>query len=86
MSNMDKNAGAPATPKRMLVIDDEALVLSSVRRIFGEEGYEVVTTDDPRKGLEMAQESRYDVILCDWRMPQLDGTDVVEMLDKRSPE
>jgi formate/nitrite transporter len=86
MSNIDKSGGDSASRKRMLVIDDESLVLSSVRRIFGDEGYEVVTTDDPRRGLEMAQESRYDVILCDWRMPQLDGIDVVEMLDKRSPE
>jgi formate/nitrite transporter len=73
-------------PKRMLVIDDESVVLSSCRRIFMEEGYEVVTTDSPRQGLDLASGSRFDIILCDWRMPELDGVDVVEMLDKRSPE
>ena len=82
MSDVEKGADL----KKMLVIDDESLVLSSVRRIFSDEGYEVVTTDDPRKGLEMAQDAHYDVILCDWRMPQLDGIDVVEMIDKRSPD
>jgi formate/nitrite transporter len=73
-------------PKRMLVIDDESVVLSSCSRIFKGEDYEVVTTDSPRQGLELASGSRFDVILCDWRMPELNGIDVVEMLDKRSPE
>jgi formate/nitrite transporter len=72
--------------KRMLVIDDESVVLSSCRRIFGAEGFEVVTTESPRQGLELASGSRFDVILCDWRMPELNGLDVVEMLDKRAPD
>ena len=70
----------------MLVIDDERIVLESCRRIFGSEGYEVQTTDSARKGLEMAGEGRFDVILCDWKMPELDGIDTVEMIDKRSPD
>jgi formate/nitrite transporter len=70
----------------MLVIDDESVVLSSCRRIFGAEGWEVVTTESPRQGLELASGSRFDVILCDWRMPELNGLDVVEMLDKRAPD
>ncbi len=72
--------------KRMLVIDDERVVLDSVRRIFAGEGYEVVATDSARQGLELAAETHFDVILCDWRMPELDGIDAVEMMDKRSPE
>ena len=72
--------------KRMLVIDDESVVLSSCRRIFSAEGWEVVTTESPRQGLELASGSRFDVILCDWRMPELNGLDVVEMLDKRAPD
>ena len=59
--------------KRMLVIDDESVVLSSCRRIFTAAGFEVVTTESPRQGLELASGSRFDVILCDWRMPELDG-------------
>jgi formate/nitrite transporter len=72
--------------KRMLVIDDESVVLSACRRIFSAEGWEVVTTESPRQGLELASGSRFDVILCDWRMPELNGLDVVEMLDKRAPD
>jgi CheY-like chemotaxis protein len=72
--------------RRMLVIDDESVVLTSCRRIFAQEGFEVVTTESPRQGLELAAASKFDVILCDWRMPELDGLDVVELLDKRSPD
>jgi formate transporter len=72
--------------KRMLVIDDESVVLSSCRRIFDGQGWEVVTTESPRQGLELASGSNFDVILCDWRMPELNGLDVVEMLDKRAPD
>ena len=72
--------------KKMLVIDDEKIVLESCSRIFGAEGFDVTTTDSARKGLEMAIEGNFDVILCDWKMPELDGIDTVEMIDKRSPD
>jgi len=72
--------------KRMLCIDDETVVLESCRRIFGSEGYEVVTADSARGGLELAATGHFDVILCDWKMPGMDGIDVVDILDKRSPD
>jgi len=71
---------------KMLVIDDEKIVLESCSRIFGSEGFKVVTTDSARRGLELAAEGAFDVILCDWKMPELDGIDTVEMIDKRSPD
>ncbi|HVO38166.1 MAG TPA: formate/nitrite family transporter [Spirochaetia bacterium] len=72
--------------RKMLVIDDESVVLESCRRIFSEEGFEVRTTTSAREGLELVSSARFDVILCDWKMPQMDGVDVVEVLDKRSPD
>jgi formate/nitrite transporter len=71
--------------ERMLVIDDEELVLESCRKIFEDEGFEVVCTKDPKEGLEHTLNSFFDVILCDWKMPGFDGMDVVEELDRRSP-
>src|SRR5512139_1898244 len=69
----------------MLVIDDEEIVLKSCRKIFEAEGFEVVTTANPQEGLKLASEKSFDVILVDWMMPALDGLDVVEEIDKRSP-
>ena len=72
--------------KRMLVIDDEDIVLQSCRRVFEDEGFDVVITPSPQEGLRLASESFFDVILCDWKMPGFDGMDVVEELDHRSAD
>ena len=71
--------------ERMLIIDDEMLVLESCRKIFSAEEFEVVITPSPRQGLKLAGESVFDVIMCDWQMPEFDGMDVIEELDRISP-
>ncbi|MBN2061215.1 MAG: formate/nitrite transporter family protein [Deltaproteobacteria bacterium] len=71
---------------KMLVIDDEELVLESCRKIFKSEGFEVVTTTIPQEGLKLASDSKFDIILCDWKMPGFDGMDVVKELEQRTPE
>jgi formate/nitrite transporter len=71
--------------EKMLIIDDEEIVLKSCRKIFEAEGFEVVTTANPQEGLKLVSEKSFDVILCDWMMPGFDGLDVVEEIDKRSP-
>ena len=72
--------------ERLLVIDDDQAVLSSCQRIFTAEGFEVDTTPDPSEGLRLASEENYTVILCDWKMPGLNGMDVVAELEQRSPD
>ena len=71
--------------EKMLIIDDEEIVLKSCRKIFEAEGFEVVTTANPQEGLKLVSEKTFDVILCDWMMPGFDGMDVVEEIDKSSP-
>jgi formate/nitrite transporter len=71
--------------EKMLIIDDEEIVLKSCRKIFEAEGFDVVTTTNPQEGLKLASDMSFDVILVDWMMPGLDGMDVVEEIDRRSP-
>jgi formate/nitrite transporter len=71
--------------EKMLIIDDEEIVLKSCRKIFEAEGFEVVTTANPQEGLKLVSEKNFDVILCDWMMPGFDGMDVVEEIDRLSP-
>jgi formate/nitrite transporter len=72
--------------KRMLVVDDEQVVLESCLRIFSERGFAVTTTSDPREAAALVGATRYDAILTDWKMPGINGIDLVEILDKRAPE
>jgi len=71
--------------EKMLIIDDEEIVLKSCRKIFEAEGFNVVVTASPQEGLKLVAESSFDVILCDWMMPGFNGMDVVEEIDRRSP-
>ncbi|OGP53456.1 MAG: hypothetical protein A2Y65_07125 [Deltaproteobacteria bacterium RBG_13_52_11] len=70
----------------MLIIDDEDVVLESCRRIFSAEGVQVTCTTSPREGLRLVENSSFDVILCDWKMPGFDGMDVLAELNQRSPD
>jgi formate/nitrite transporter len=69
----------------MLIIDDDELILKSCSRIFETEGFEIVTTTLPQEGLKLVSENHFDVVLVDWMMPGFSGMDVVEEIDKRSP-
>jgi formate transporter len=71
--------------EKILIIDDEEIVLKSCRRIFEGEGFDVVTTASPEEGLKLVSEKIFDVVLIDWMMPGFDGMDVVEEIDRRSP-
>jgi len=71
--------------RKMLIIDDDPTVLSSCRRIFEVENFDVVTTTSPQEGLSLVLDTYFEVILCDWMMPGLDGMEVVSRLDETSP-
>jgi len=70
----------------MLIIDDEDVVLESCRKIFSAEGFQVTCTTSPAEGLRLVSDTSFDVILCDWKMPGFDGMDVLEELERRSPD
>ncbi len=58
---------------RILIIDDEKNMLHMLSAFLGKEGYEVVTTSDARQGIAHASEKPFDFILCDVKMPGMDG-------------
>jgi two-component system response regulator AtoC len=59
--------------RRLLIIDDEANMRHMLSTVLKKAGYEVETADDGADGLEMIEQSRYDFILCDIKMPKMDG-------------
>ncbi|MFO8165628.1 MAG: response regulator [Thermodesulfobacteriota bacterium] len=63
--------------KKVLVIDDEQIVLDSVSQILIDENYEVDVSLNGREGLDWAIERPYDILLTDIRMPDIGGMTVL---------
>jgi DNA-binding NtrC family response regulator len=73
------------TKKKVLVIDDEQIVLNSVTKILGQGDYEVETTQSGRQGLEWGLNKRYDIVLTDVRMPDIGGMLVLRDIKRAKP-
>jgi len=70
---------------KVLVIDDEKVVLDSVKKILADEGYEVEVTLSGRDGLKDALESHYDIVLTDIRMPDIGGMRILRDIKRSKP-
>jgi two-component system, sensor histidine kinase and response regulator len=70
---------------QVLVIEDEADVRLNIVEILASGGFESIDAADGRIGLQLAQELAPDLILCDIKMPDLDGYHVLEEI-RRQPE
>ena len=78
---------APAvTGKRILVVDDERLVLQLLGEMLGADHHTVDTVSDGTQALEVLRRTSYDLILSDVRMPYLDGPGLYRALERRLPD
>jgi DNA-binding NtrC family response regulator len=71
--------------RRALVIDDEQIVLDSVKKILSEGNYEVEANLSGQKGLERAIQESFAVILTDIRMPDIGGMLVLRDIKRAKP-
>lgn len=62
---------------KLIIVDDEKSIRAALRDILEYEGYEVDEAKDGEEGLDMILKSRYDVALCDIRMPKMDGLEML---------
>jgi len=76
---------APHTPRSILVIDDEPGIVHALTRLLQRDGYVVETAGNGRHGLAALQMKRYDVILCDLHMPDVDGPAFYAILGRQYP-
>jgi len=67
---------------RILIIDDERAIRNALREILEYENYQVDDAEDGPSGLELVGKENYDIILCDIKMPQMDGIEVLENIQK----
>lgn len=69
--------------KKILVIEDNTEVRENLAEILELSNYEVITAENGKFGVEMAESAQPDLILCDVMMPILDGFGVLRILDKK---
>lgn len=70
---------------RVLIMDDEDSLARALARLLRRDGYVVETVSDGRLGLDRLRTRDYEVILCDLRMPELDGRGVYRALERCAP-
>ncbi|MFB3852704.1 MAG: response regulator [Vicinamibacterales bacterium] len=68
------------TPPRLLIIDDEEIVIASCHRALRKSGYEIDSARSGEEGLQKAAARKYDVIVTDLKMPGIDGIEVLRRL------
>jgi len=71
---------------RVLIIDDERPIRSTLREILEYEKLDIEEAEDGKKGMELFLKSDFDVVLCDIKMPGMDGVEVLERLQASKPD
>ncbi len=73
---------------KILIIEDEAAIRRVLTKILSEENdtYQVDDAEDGIQGLEKIKNNDYDLVLCDIKMPKMDGVEVLEAVKKIKPE
>lgn len=72
-------------PRRILIVDDDALVRSSLAAVLHCEGYEVYGADDGQAAIKSAIEHHPDLVLLDLNMPNMDGWTAFTKLESARP-
>ncbi|MEL7586030.1 MAG: sigma-54 dependent transcriptional regulator [Prolixibacteraceae bacterium] len=71
---------------RILVIDDERSIRNTLKEILQYEKYDVDLAEDGAQGLEQMSRNEYDIVLCDIKMPGMDGIEVLEKIQASFPD
>jgi two-component system, NtrC family, nitrogen regulation response regulator NtrX len=70
----------------ILIIDDEKAIRKTLGEILSYEGYQIEDAENGEEGLKKIREKSYDVILCDIKMPKLDGMEFLEKAREINPD
>ena len=69
--------------KKILIVDDDVLILKSVKRLLSEHGYEPTVLKDAQEAINMMRTQFFEAILTDVRMPSLDGVAFVKQVRRK---
>lgn len=67
-----------SVPLKILVIDDEQMVLEMISQILSRSGFSVDTASNGKEGLRKIESAAYDLVLTDIKMPEISGLDILD--------
>jgi DNA-binding NtrC family response regulator len=73
-------------PLEILIIDDESLVGKRLKPALEKEGYRVETYTDPKEAVDRLEEKKFDIVVTDIRMEDLDGMEVLGRTRQKSAD
>src|SRR4030095_10989064 len=80
---MDQNGTSMAD---ILIIDDEKAIRKTLSEILSFEGYKIEEASDGEEGLKKFKDKNYDVVLCDIKMPKIDGIEFLQKAGEANPD
>ena len=81
-----KKVATPPTPQRVLLVDDNKHGLVARKSVLEHAGYEVTACLDPEQALQHFQTASYDLVVTDYRMPNMDGKELIAKFRETAPE
>lgn len=70
--------------KTALIVDDEQAIVKNFSRLLKEDGFNVCVATNGKEALEQVNKHNFDLMLIDFRLPDIDGTDLVEKMGKKA--
>jgi DNA-binding NtrC family response regulator len=80
------SAGDTKKKAKILVVDDDKLVLRAVSEALNRDGYEVLSLSDPVEALSVAKDTSFDAVISDIRMPNLSGIELLKAFKTAQPD
>lgn len=71
---------------KIMIIDDDFTTIEMLKNALEIHGYECDAFDDAQEALENYEDYRYDIVLCDYYMPKINGVDVLKTLKSRNKD
>lgn len=71
---------------RIMIVDDEVGILRSIERALRDPAHDVESFENPRKALRRAEVVNFDLVLSDYRMPEIDGVELLSEIKKLQPQ
>jgi two-component system OmpR family response regulator len=77
--------GAEMRKARILLVDDEVALTRQMSQLLSKRGYEVASVQDGTSAVKAVEESEFDVVLLDLKMPSIDGIETLRVIKKKKP-